>query len=475
MASFTGRETDLGRLADQLRLVSGTGQGRAVVLTGRRRVGKSRLAQEFADRSGAPYLLFQATRGRHPAAERADFIDAIGQSTLPGADLVRGLTAADWNQALRALATALPEQRPGIVVIDEVPWLVEQETGFEGALQTVWDRHLAARPVLLILVGSDLSVMEALQTYGRPFYGRAARMVLRPLSPHDVALMTGLSAADAVDAYLITGGFPEVVQPWQHGMTRYDYLRGSLTDPLSPLLIAGELSMLGEFPEPTHARHALEAIGSGETTFSTIASRVGGGAAVPAGSLSPALATLVEKRVISIDLPLSAKPDTRNKRYRVADQYPRFWLAFLRRGIVESERGRGDLVLARIERSWPAWRGRAVEPLIRESLERRLPDDNWPGTEVVGGWWNRQNRPKLDLVGADGRPAREVHFVGSVKWLDRPFGPRDLEQLVRDRPSVPGAGRATRLVAVSRAGFEPHLALDGQWGPEDLVTAWAPG
>lgn len=44
---------------------------------------------------------------------------------------------------------------PSIAVIDEVPWLVEQDREFEGALQAVWDRYLSAAPVLLILVGSQ--------------------------------------------------------------------------------------------------------------------------------------------------------------------------------------------------------------------------------------------------------------------------------------------------------------------------------
>jgi hypothetical protein len=31
--------------------------------------------------------------------------------------------------------------------------------------------------------------------------------------------------------------------------------------------------------------------------------------------------------------------------------------------------------LERIERSWTTWRGRAIEPVVRESLLRLLPDD----------------------------------------------------------------------------------------------------
>jgi hypothetical protein len=183
---------------------------------------------------------------------------------------------------------------------------------------------------------------------------------------------------------------------------------------------------------------------------------------------------LVDKRVVAVDHPLSTRPDTRSRRYRVDDSYLRFWLSFLQRGIPEIERGRGELVLARIEKSWSSWRGRAVEPLVRASLARLLPDDAWPETWAVGGWWNRQNNPEVDLVGADREPvARLVQFVGSVKWLDAsPFSRRDYDAIARDLLAVPGARPDTPVVAVSRGGFADDLPLAARWGPADLVDAW---
>ncbi|MEU0480061.1 ATP-binding protein [Streptosporangium sp. NPDC006013] len=474
---FTGRAFDLDQLDAQLRLVAegkGGTHGRAVIITGRRRVGKSRLVQEFCDRSGLPYVVFQATRGRSPVAERNDFAETIACSGLAGAEFLQGAAPQDWNHTLRSLALAAGDETPCIVVLDEVPWLIEQDGEFEGALQTAWDRYLSARPILLILVGSDLSVMESLQEYGRPFFGRAAHMTLRPLALQDVADMTGLPAADAVDALLITGGFPEVVRSWERGMSRIDFLRDSLANPLSPLLAAGELSLLGEFPSATYARTVLEAVGTGERTFSTIAANVGGATPLPSGTLAPILTNLIAKRVVATDLPLSDRPDTKNKRYRVADHYLRFWLAFLQRAIADSERGRPDLALRRIERSWTTWRGRAVEPLVRDCLARMLPDDAWPDTEAVGGWWNRQNNPEIDLVGADREPvASRVHFIGSIKWLDaRPFDRHDYDALVQGSAAVPGVTTETPKVAVSRSGYEPGLPLAAAWTPEDLLAAW---
>ena len=432
------------------------------------------MVQEFCDRSGLPYVIFQATRGRTAAAERADFASAIAQSSLPDGRLVAGTRPEDWNHALRTLVAALPRDAPSIVAIDEVPWIVEQDAEFEGALQTVWDRELSARPVMLVLVGSDLSVMEALIAYGRPFFGRAPKMTVRPLHLGDVATMTGLSAANAVDALLLTGGFPEIVQSWPQGASPAEFLRESVNNPLSPLLAAGELTVLGEFPGTTLTRAVLETIGSGERTFSAIAAHAGGGEPLASGTLVPIIRTLTAKGVVVVDMPLSLKADTKNKRYRIGDTYLRCWLALLEDAIPLIERGRPDIALARIERALPSWRGRAVEPLVRESLLRLLPEAGWPQIGAVGGWWNRQNRPEIDLIGADRHPvAGQVHFIGSVKWYEnKPFAARDYDKLTQDATAVPGAIPDTPLVAVSRTGIADGLPLAAHWGPDDILRAW---
>jgi hypothetical protein len=81
----------------------------------------------------------------------------------------------------------------------------------------------------------------------------------------------------------------------------------------------------------------------------------------------------------------STCPDTRSTRYRIADPYLRFWLALLADGVPLVERGRGDLVMTRLETSWSAWRGRAVEPLVRDAVARLAVHTAWPDVADVGG------------------------------------------------------------------------------------------
>ena len=470
---FVGRDRDIAVLQAQLDGVAQDRSGRAIIITGRRRVGKSRLVQQFCDTSEVDSVVFQATRGRNPGAERADFIDAVASSGLKGASLVRGVQPTDWNQALRQLASVLPDDRPVIVVIDEVPWLAKEDRSFEGALQTVWDRYLMSKPVLLLLIGSDQSVMESLSDHDRPFFGRASTLRIEPLNPAEVQDMTGLSAVDAIDAWLITGGFPQIAASWGKGESRESFLARSLSDPLSPLLVSAELTLLGEFSQSTQTRAVLEAVGSGERTFSLIAREAGGGKPLASGTLAPVLATLIDKRVIAVDQPLSTVPDTRNKRYRIADPYLRFWLSFGAVALPLAERGLGRTGLDRVERSWQTWRGRAVEPLVRESVQRICLKHDIAGVDVVGNWWNRQNNPEVDLIGADRAPtAMKIGFVGSIKWRDQqPFTYHDCADLLKALPFIPGC-EAAPLAAVSATGFDDGLPLIYQWNPEDIVEAW---
>ena len=470
---FVGRQRDIAALQAQLGEVSRQAAGRAIIITGRRRVGKSRLAQQFCDMAGVDSVVFQATRGRHPGAERADFIETVASSGLPNASLVSGVHPSDWNQALRGLATALPDDRPVVVVIDEVPWLAAGDSSFEGALQTVWDRYLSQKPVLLLLIGSDQSVMESLRDHDRPFFGRAALLRVEPLNLAEIQDMTGLDAVGTIDAWLITGGFPQIASAWDFGEPRTSFLARSLADPLSPLLVSAELTLLGEFSRSAQTRAVLEAVGAGERTFSLIARDAGGGQPLASGTLAPLLASLIDKKVIAGDQPLSTRPDTRNRRYRIADSYLRFWLSFGASALPLAERGLGATSLTRLEGSWQTWRGRAVEPVIRESVQRICVQQNVAGVNETGGWWNRQNNPEVDLVGADKAPvAKAIGFIGSVKWREQqPFTAHDCVSLLAARPVVPGAQEAP-LAAVSATGFDPDLPLAYRWTPEDIVAAW---
>ncbi|WP_322748732.1 MULTISPECIES: hypothetical protein [unclassified Frankia] len=85
------------------------------------------------------------------------------------------------------------------MVIDELPWLIDADPALEGTLQTAWDTLLARKPVLFVLIGSDLAMMECLDDYRRPYRGHQHQGGAL-VSEHKLdTVMIGID--DAIDAF----------------------------------------------------------------------------------------------------------------------------------------------------------------------------------------------------------------------------------------------------------------------------------
>lgn len=174
-------------------------------------------------------------------------------------------------------------------------------------------------------------------------------------------------------------------------------------------------------------------------------------------------------------MPLAAA-SSKDRRYEIVDPYLRFYLRFIDPHIIDIERGRCRFVLPLIWRDWSTYRGRAIEPLVREAIGRLLPDDRLPGARYVGGYWTRHNQPEIDLMGADKEhPPTRVAFIGSIKWQEshRPFGWHEINDLRTKAARVPGVTPSTPAVGVSRSGFgQGREYLARAFHPPALMDAW---
>lgn len=485
MRGFVGRAAELDDLGRELD-AAGAGSGRLVTVRGRRQVGKSWLVSEFVERYGGPHVFFEA-HGYTETRELERFRVALAASSLPSAQLASaGVAFADWEGALLAAATGASAERPSVIVIDEFPELCERRRGStgeplhspqEGSIRAAW-RTLEQAPVVLVLIGSDLAMMERLTVYGAPLYQRPTREVhVPPLSPHEVARLAGRTGADALDAYLVTGGFPKIVRLWSGG-TLGAFLKASLSDPGSEFVRSAARILDAELPANVNARTVLAAIGGGERTNAGIAARTGirsMNLTVPRGPLT----VLGAKRLVTSALPLSTAKSV-ERRYWIADPYLRFWLRFIEPVLSEIERGLGATVAPAIVRGFADYRGRAIEPLVRDALARLAVagDATLQGARAVGAFWTRGNAVEVDLVGADrdAPPANSVAFVGTIKWRDRaPLAGSDVAALVRSASAIPGVDAATPLLAVSRSGFAGIAPQVRQVGPDEILAAFPAG
>ncbi len=323
--------------------------------------------------------------------------------------------------------------------------------------------------MLLVLIGSDLHMMEALERYDRPLHGRVTPFVIEPLNPAEMNSMVRTDPATALDAYCMLGGFPQLAVSWRAKDTVRRYLTRELSEATSPLVVTGETVIAAELPAHSTPRAVITAVGTGETEFTKILNRSGVGRT----SLSSALKTLAQKRIVHRQMPFAGN-HAKLTRYTIADPYLRFWLAFIAPNLPLIERRRGDLVLTRIRDGWSTFRGHAIEPIVRASIERMLPDERFGDANFVSAYWTRTNDPEVDLVGhAKNHRPRSAAFLGSIKWRDSgPFSREDGAALAVMRTRVPLTSSTTILVGVSRNGFTPNAQLDIELGPDHLLNAW---
>ena len=375
-----------------------------------------------------------------------------------------------WPAALRLASEEATREHPAVIVIDELPYLVESDPGVPADVQEAWDRELRRRPVLLVCIGSDARMMRSLTQHPAELFGRPTReMAVHPFSPRDLAALSHLDAIGAFDRYLIVGGLPMIARSWPDRSTRRHYLERALADSSSPLVVDGMRILDAEFPGELQARSVLEAIGYGERTFTAISAR--SGVANHAG-LTAALNTLTTKGIVDVRLPYAAPPGRKNKRYVVADPYLRFWLRFVSPGVDEIDRGRGDLLLARIERDWSTFRGAAIEPLVRRSLERCCP----PRVSATLATWAATGRAPTSPRSTSSEPPEpeptrsrsSARSSGARTPLLRVTPGGSPNSAVRcPAPPTPA------LVGVSRARLrEPTPGSDVEVSPEELLRAW---
>ncbi len=362
-------------------------------------------------------------------------------------------------------------------MLDEFPYLLgateQARDAVLGAVQTAWDRTLSRQPVLLILVGSDQAMMEMITAPKHPLHQRPSReLLVPPLNPAEAAALSGLAGADALDSYLATGGFPKLVRA-KMAHTLKDFLADQLVDDGTALVTTGRLILDAEFSSSTQARTILSVIGEGFRKRGDIADEVG----VEANNLKPPLDLLIgEKRVVEARRPLSTAP-SRDSRYEIVDPFLRFYMRFIDRHWGEIERGRGRVVADLILRDWPTYRGKAIEALIRESLDEMIPDPRFGPAAVVGAYWTPDNAVEIDLVGADRRdpPAKQIAFIGTIKWREnKPVSLADYNALVTAAAKVPGIPSTSVKVAVSRLGSDAaaQATFDVVLDAAAILAAW---
>ena len=454
--------------ADLVAFASAPGAGIHLgVVSGRRRQGKSMLLRRLVEAADGFYTM-ALEQEREPALQRmaGALADALGLP--PGA-----LAVPDWSTAWRTLLRPRRADRPYVVVIDELPYLLRHSPELPSTLQEVID---ASRddpswpPVRLILCGSALAVMGELLSGTRALRGRARLdLTVRAFDVRQTAAFWAApDPAAAFALHAVVGGTPgyrdligAAPGPGQDAL--FDWLGASLLNPSHAMFREAEY-LLTEDPRLTDRalyHSVLGAVSNGARTPTAL----GGVLGRPVTSLEHPLSMLAGAGYLRRDDDVLLQ---RRPRLRVADPVIRFDQVVRRPRLAQLEERRTAAAWADSQAAFSsAVLGPHFEDLARWWTARR---EGWPrpvgevGSTVVNDRAGRAQH-EVDVVAlASGqrRQAKDAQVVvlGEAKAGERARGVGEVVRLERVRDLLVGrgvdAGHAV-LAVFGRGGFTAEV------------------
>ncbi len=367
--AFIGREKELRALSQCLKKK----RAQLVVIRGRRRIGKSRLAEEFGKRFSKTYIFSGlAPQGNVTAQmQREEFARQV-------ADLfdVARPQADDWGDLFRTLA-ALTEGKELLLVLDEITWMGGKDPTFLGKLKIAWDLSFKKNPKLfLILSGSISSWIEKNILSSTGFLGRISYdLVLRPLPLSDCNLFWGahkdrISAWEKCKILSITGGIPRYLEEIDPTLPAEEVVAALCFEPGGLLFREFENIFSDLFARRSETYQAImHQLVEGSKALSDICALL---KIQKTGVISTYLEDLVTAGFLARDSTWHIKTAKESKlsRYRISDNYARFYLKY-----VEPNRSRIESGSFGKLHSWESIMGLQFENLVlchRPSIWRLL-------------------------------------------------------------------------------------------------------
>lgn len=384
-----------------------------VMVYGRRRVGKTRLLQEWAKISGLPVFYWEAPRTTADNV-RSSLAREFGRWAF-GEGGPRAPRYDDWADIFRGIHQQLAN-RPTILIFDEFPWAVEADEGLPSYLKTAWDQLFANSQVKLALTGSHISTMEKLLESDAPLFGRlTSKLYVRPLPFAAIKpFVPRYDAEKRLAVYAIIGGIPDYLRTWDDQADLATNIRAIFISENSPYRNEQQV-LIGDVlrRDSPDYEAVLDAVGKGFHDLDSICTA----AALPGHRVAHVLDTLVQVRLVErrirASIPLRQHQIARHARYFLSDPFLRFYYRFILPNRSQIAQGIYVALEHEFQTQLRAFVGATFEELCRTWVVIQARNENLPfAPEFVGSDWGSKHQ--ADVVGINWREHQVL--IGEAKW-----------------------------------------------------------
>ena len=371
---FIGRQTELQALSKLFK----KNVASLVVVQGRRRIGKSRLIQEFAKKhtfyqfSGLP-----PTDETTAQSQKNEFSRQLSMQTgLPE------VYVDDWSKLFTLLAEKIKIGRI-IVLFDEISWMGSKDPDFLGKLKNAWDLHFKKNPKLIfILCGSvstwiDKNILSSAGFLGRISY----RLTIQELPLKDCNQFWSrggsyVSSYEKLKVLSITGGVPRYLEEIKPTLSAEENIKDLCFVKGGPLVNEFNDIFSDLFSDRSSTyKKIIQTLSNGPMEIKDICHSL---KITQTGFISTCLEDLVKSGFISRDYTwqISSGDVSRLSHFRLSDNYIRFYLKYIDRARLKIENNEFAFKSLASLPSWDIIMGLQFENLV---LSNRMYIKNYLG------------------------------------------------------------------------------------------------
>ena len=379
---FIGRSEELSQLQQLTRRKNAA----LVVMRGRRRIGKSTLIQHFGSKLPR-FLQFQGLAPREGITE-ADQLANFSRQMSDQLDLP-AFRLNSWQDGLSLLANQTEKGRT-LILVDEISWMASCAKDFAGQLKIAWDTKFKRNDkLIMVLCGSVSSWIERNILRSAGFMGRVSLTITLDELPLSLCSEFWGKRKDRVSAFekfkllAITGGVPRYLEEIDPTDSAESNIKRMCFDRAGILFNEFEQIFHDTFSRRAATYQQLvKTLVDRRLSFAEVCEQV---SVDPNGVVSEYLADLEDCGFLARDFvysPMSGKR-RRFSRYRVRDNYVRFYLKYIEPVRDRIEKG---LYRQRSLESLPGWEtilGFQLENLVLNNLDHVLAKLGIPPEGVV--------------------------------------------------------------------------------------------
>lgn len=448
---FIGRATELNELN---KLYNKTSFQMAVIY-GRRRIGKTRLIQEFMKDKSAVYM----TAVEAGIAINLELLSTATYLTFLGEEEATLMPSfKDFRTALQYITQKAKESKV-LLIIDEYPYLAQADKSISSILQATIDQEWKTSNIMLILCGSSMSFMEnQVLGYQSPLYGRrTAQFRLDPLDYYESSLFVPrYSAEEKALVYGITGGIPQYLEMVDDSISIKENILEMYLNPNAYLYEEPANLMKQELKEPANYNAIVEAIAQGATKLNEISNKV----QMENSNVSACLKSLISLGLVEKESAITEEDNKKKTGYILADHMFRFWYRYVPKCMLlintrRPERAYEKIIVSDLQN----YMGKVFEKMCLQHVAMLNAQEKFPYDILkLGRWWGNnpvlKRQEEIDIMGIN--DIDKTALFGECKYRNEVFDLDTLELLIQ-RSELFSRYRKKGYILYSKKGFSDSV------------------